>query len=448
MKKLKTTLTSVILVAAFVISEFSNTASAAPISKTHLNTASGIQKISSLTQRQKISTQKLVSLTASNSEKHTTLPKLNKPVAASNLTTSAVMPSSTNQPTAGFGMGADNPSSEINGNYTTQTKVDVLVSSNTDGSTSYESQNLPKDIGYAIYPQATNNYTAIPLVDSNNNLVGIQFQFNSPAQYVVLIEAENSSGVWSNPIYPVINIEPTSGSRPTASLDHPITSLVPQNIAFNVSWTSSQAQNKLSTLKDSQIIVLNSASTDDDQAYEITPNSATDFSNWLHNISIADDGIYYVLLNVEDSNGYWSNWQIAEVEIETSSVQVINPSVTGDEGNVNWNMGLYASYRDSLSMSGILVDSSGYELPYVALNMNVNDYDSNNSSTSPIFYTSSDGSFNETMTNLPTSYGELEQVNYESDDYYDDASLNLSSGNVSLYSTGVYGFAYWIYTGE
>ncbi|MDT8719633.1 hypothetical protein IAI10_23610 [Clostridium sp. 19966] len=171
-----------------------------------------------------------------------------------------------------------------------------------------------------------------------------QFQFNTPAQYVPMIRAENSSNVWSSPVYPDFDIEPASGSRPTASFNHALTSLVPKNLTFNVSWTSSQSQNSSSTLKNSETLVLNTASLNDDQVYDKPANSTTDFSNCTQDVSTSDIGTYYVLTSVEDSNGYWSGWKASQVQIEDSSVKIINPVVSGDEGTVRWNMGSYPSY--------------------------------------------------------------------------------------------------------
>ncbi|WP_026881978.1 hypothetical protein [Clostridium akagii] len=449
MKNLKNFLRSMslIIIPLFSISAFSITANAASISKSYFKTK---LSVSSLTKSEKISQQKLASLISSNTKKNTSIQKSNKLPLTSNLMHANDSSSSSSQLASGYAILVDNPSSEVNGNPTTQSKIDIIASANSDGSSSYESENLPKDIGITILPLSITNYTVTKLVDSNNNLIGAQFQFNTPAQYIPMLEVENSSDVWSNPAYPEFNIEPTSGSRPTVNLDHPITSLVPKSLAFNVSWTSSQSQNSSSTLKNSEMLVLNSSSTNDDQIYDKAANSTTDFSNWTQNVSIPDTGAYYVLTSVEDSNGCWSDWNAYQVQIEDSSVQVITPVVSGDEGTVRWNMGLYPSYKSNLSISGTLVDSSGYLLPYVSLNMNVLDGDStisSNRTTSPTFYTGADGTFKYTMTNLPVSIGRQVQFNYESDDYYDDAVLALVSNNTSLYTTPVYGFAYWIYTG-
>lgn len=449
MKSLKNFLRSISLIAIplFSISAFSVTAHADSISTSHSKSKSSIN---SITKSEKISQQKLASLINSNANKSSSIQKSNKLPLKSKLIRANDSSSSSSQPTVGYEILIDNPSSEVNGNPTIQSKIDVIASANSDGSNSYEAQNLAKDISIPILPLSITDYSITKLVDNNNNLIGAQFQFNTPAQYVPMIQVENSSDVWSSPVYPDFDIEPSSGSRPTANFDHALTPLVPKNLAFNVSWTSSQSQNSSSTLKNSETLVLNTASTNDDQVYDKSANSATDFSNWTQDVSIPDIGTYYVLTSVEDSNGYWSDWTASQVQIEDSSVQIINPVVSGDEGTVRWNMGSYPSYNSKLSMSGTLVDSSGYILPYVSLNMKVIDGDStisSNSTTSPTFCTGADGTFNYTMTNLPVSIGREVQVNYESDDYYDDSVLALVSNTTNIYTTPVYGFAYWIYTG-
>ncbi|WP_234117406.1 hypothetical protein [Clostridium hydrogenum] len=449
MKGLKNFLRSISLIAIplFSMSTFSVTAHANSISKAH---SKAKLSISSITKSEKISQQKLASLIGSHANKSSSIQKSNKLSLTPKLIHANDSSSSSSQPTVGYDILVDNPSSEVNGNLTIQSKIDIIASANSDGSNSYEAQNFAKDISIPILPLSITNYSITKLVDNNNNLIGAQFQFNTPAQYVPMIQVENSSNVWSSPVYPDFNIEPASGSRPTANLDHALPGLVPKNLAFNVSWTSSQAQNSSSTLKNSETLILNTASLNDDLVYDKPANSTTDFSNWSQNVSIPDTGIYYVLTSVEDSNGYWSDWKASQVEIEDSSVQVVNPVVSGDEGTVRWNMGSYPSYKSNLSMSGTLVDSSGYILPYVSLNMQVTDGDSTispNSTTSPTFYTGADGTFKYTMNNLPVSIGQQLQVNYESDDYYDDCVLALVSNNTNLYTTPVYGFAYWIYTG-
>jgi hypothetical protein len=134
------------------------------------------QKINNIKKRKVVSTSKLKSYMSKNSSLQYLLfatSKKKTPSFSSESKTMIAMAesdSTSSQPTVGLIYGADNPDSESNGSYTTQTDINFLLSANSDGTTSYESTNLPTDISYTVYPNIANGYFGV--VDNLTSIIG------------------------------------------------------------------------------------------------------------------------------------------------------------------------------------------------------------------------------------------------------------------------------------
>ncbi|MFT8317501.1 MAG: hypothetical protein ABF651_04395 [Sporolactobacillus sp.] len=145
-------------------------------------------------------------------------------------------------PIAGLGIGTDNPDSEINGNFTTNSNIDFFLSyDGTNYSYDPSGEALTQFSAY-IFPDEP-DYSYLPIVDENNNVIGFPIKFNHSGEFVLPFEVENSSGVWSAPIYPQNDIEPADGSnRPVLNtLDNPVTTTTQVGLPFNVSWQGAQS---------------------------------------------------------------------------------------------------------------------------------------------------------------------------------------------------------------